>query len=75
MATGIVKFWKEDAGWGFITPSAGGKDIFVHHSALVKNGCGRVTLNEGEEVEFQVEQGKKGPQAINVQVVSRSRHG
>ncbi len=66
MATGTVKWFNESKGFGFITPSDGGKDVFVHFSAIV--GDGFRTLAEGQQVTFDVEDGPKGPQASNVQV-------
>ena len=66
MATGTVKWFNESKGFGFITPSDGGKDLFVHFSAIV--GDGFRTLAEGQEVTFDSEMGPKGPQATNVQV-------
>ena len=65
MQTGKVKFFNANKGFGFITPDGGGKDVFVH-----ANDIGGAQLNEGDKVEFEVEQGKKGPQASNVRVVS-----
>ena len=65
MATGTVKFFNESKGFGFITPSDGSKDVFVHFSAIASEGFR--TLAEGQEVSFEVESGPKGPQAINVQ--------
>jgi CspA family cold shock protein len=75
MQTGVVKTWHDDKGWGFITPNQGSKDVFVHHTGIVRNGSGRVSLKEGQEVTFDVQQGQKGPCAINVQTDSRTRHG
>jgi CspA family cold shock protein len=65
MAKGTVKFFNENKGFGFITPDGGGKDVFVH-----ANDLGGAQLNEGTKVEFEVVQGKKGPQASNVRVIS-----
>ena len=64
MATGTVKWFNEAKGFGFITPQDGSKDCFVHHSAI--QGKGFKTLVEGETVEFDVVEGKKGPAAENV---------
>lgn len=75
MQTGIVKKFFEEKGFGFITPSNGGKDVFVHHSGIVKNGVRRVSLTAGQEVTFDVIQGNKGPNAVNVQPTSRVRRG
>jgi CspA family cold shock protein len=66
MATGTVKWFIESKGFGFITPADGGKDVFVHFSAIT--GSGFRTLAEGQSVTFEVENGPKGPQASNVQV-------
>jgi CspA family cold shock protein len=65
MATGTVKWFNETKGFGFITPSEGGKDVFVHFSAIKSEGFR--TLAEGQTVTFDVEDGPKGPQATNVQ--------
>ena len=61
--TGTVKFFDEAKGFGFITRE-GGSDVFVHFSAI--QGEGFKTLNEGQQVDFSVSQGQKGPQAENV---------
>ena len=65
MATGTVKWFNESKGFGFITPSDGRKDVFVHHSAIASTGFR--TLAEGQQVTFDVIEGPKGPQAVNVQ--------
>ena len=61
--TGTVKWFNDEKGFGFIEQK-GGKDVFVHFSAI--NGTGRKTLLDGQTVTFEVEQGEKGPQAKNV---------
>lgn len=62
--TGVVKWFSNQKGYGFITPDNGGKDIFVHHSGI--SGEGYKTLAEGQKVKFQVVQTDKGEQASNV---------
>jgi cold shock protein len=66
MSTGTVKWFNEAKGYGFITPADGSKDIFVHFSAI--QGEGFRTLNEGQEVSFEVEQSPRGPQAVRVTI-------
>ena len=63
MVKGKVKWFSNQKGYGFITPE-NGKDVFVHHSAI--QGEGYKTLEEGQEVEFEIKQGPKGEQAVNV---------
>ncbi len=67
MITGTVKWFNESKGFGFITPEDGSKDVFVHFSAI--QGGGFKSLAEGQQVQFDVEQGQKGPSAVNVQAV------
>ncbi len=66
MATGTVKWFNDAKGYGFIEPAEGTKDVFVHFSALA--GDGHKTLAEGATVEFDLEEGAKGPEARNVVV-------
>ena len=65
MATGTVKWFNEAKGFGFISPSDGSPDVFVHFSAISSQGGFR-TLAEGQSVSYDVETGPKGPQASNV---------
>ena len=68
MSSGKVKWFNESKGYGFIEPDGGGRDVFVHYSAI--QGEGYKTLSEGQMVEFEVTQGEKGPQASNVMKAS-----
>jgi CspA family cold shock protein len=64
MASGTVKWFSDDKGFGFITPDEGGKDLFVHHSAILADGYR--SLPEGARVTYEEEAGDKGPKAVNV---------
>ena len=65
MKIGTVKWFDAAKGFGFIAPEDGSKDVFVHHSSI-SSGGGYASLNEGQRVSFNVEQGPKGPSATNV---------
>jgi CspA family cold shock protein len=67
MATGTVKWFSNDKGYGFITPDDDGKDLFVHHTAIT--GSGYKSLEDGARVEYEEEQGPKGPNAANVRTI------
>jgi len=64
MADGKVKWFSDQKGFGFITPDDGSKDVFVHHSSI--QGSGFKSLAENDAVQYEVEQGPKGPRAANV---------
>ncbi|MBO0495584.1 cold-shock protein [Pseudomonas sp. Marseille-Q1929] len=67
MATGTVKWFNAEKGFGFIKPDDGTADVFVHHSAIKAEGFR--TLEEGKKVEYDITQGQKGPQAENVRAL------
>jgi cold shock protein len=64
MATGTVKWFSDDKGFGFVTPDDAGKDLFVHHSGIASAGF--KSLAEGAKVSYDAEAGDKGPRAVNV---------
>ncbi len=68
MATGTVKWFNSDKGFGFIAPEDGSADVFAHYSAI--NSSGYRSLNEGDRVSFDVQQGQRGLQAANITVLS-----
>ena len=67
MAIGTVKWFNATKGFGFIVPQDGGKDVFVHYSAI--QGSGFRKLAEGDKVSFEIKEGAKGPQADQVQLI------
>jgi cold shock protein len=67
VATGTVKWFNSEKGFGFIQQDGGGPDVFVHYSAIASGGYRELT--EGQKVEFEVAQGQKGPQAGNVRAI------
>jgi CspA family cold shock protein len=67
MASGVVKFFNSEKGYGFIAPDDGGKDVFVHFSGIAGNGYR--SLEQGQKVEFDVAPGRKGDEAQNVRAV------
>jgi CspA family cold shock protein len=67
MATGTVKWFSDEKGFGFITPDNQAKDLFVHHTAIM--GDGYRSLAEGAKVSYEAEAGDKGPKAVNVRLV------
>jgi CspA family cold shock protein len=68
MATGTVKWFSDEKGYGFITPDDGSKDLFVHFSGIA--GDGFKSLSDGVKVEFEPIEGQKGPQASNVRILA-----
>jgi cold shock protein len=68
MATGTVKWFSDEKGFGFVTPDEVGKDLFVHHSGIA--GGGFKSLAEGAKVSFEAEATDRGPQAVNVRPIS-----
>ena len=67
MATGTVKWFSDDKGFGFITPDEGWRDLFVHYSDI--SGDGFRSLAEGSRVEYEAQAGDKGPKAVNVRPI------
>ena len=68
MSTGIVKWFNDAKGYGFVTPDDGSDDLFAHFSAISMEGRGFKTLKEGQKISFEVTQGPKGKQASNIKV-------
>ena len=68
MATGTVKWFSDDKGFGFVTPDDPGKDLFVHHSGIA--GDGFKSLTEGAKVSYDSESDAKGPRAVNVRALA-----
>lgn len=68
MATGTVKWFNAEKGFGFIAPDDGSADVFAHYSAINSNGYR--SLDENAKVEYETQQGPKGPQAANISVIS-----
>jgi CspA family cold shock protein len=66
MATGTVKFFNTEKGYGFIAQDGGGEDVFVHYSKI--EGSGYRSLEAGQKVEFDIGPGRKGPEAVNVRI-------
>jgi len=67
MATGVVKWFNADKGFGFIAPDNGSADVFAHFSAIAASGFR--SLDENQRVEFEITQGPKGPQAANIRII------
>ncbi|MHB8454515.1 MAG: transcription antiterminator/RNA stability regulator CspE [Acidiferrobacterales bacterium] len=68
MATGTVKWFNASKGYGFISPTNGGDDVFAHFSAIEMDGY--KTLKEGQQVQFEIQEGPKGPQATNIRAMA-----
>ncbi len=68
MTTGTVKWFNTTKGYGFITPTDGGDDVFAHYSAIEMKGY--KTLKEGQQVEFEIQDGPKGPQASHIRTLA-----
>ena len=68
MATGTVKWFNASKGYGFISPNNGGDDVFAHFTAIEMDGY--KTLKEGQNVEFEIQQGPKGPQATHIRALA-----
>lgn len=66
MAEGVVKWFSAEKGYGFITPDDGSRDLFVHHSQIQMNGYR--SLEQGQRVRFEEEDGERGPQAVSVEI-------
>jgi CspA family cold shock protein len=71
MSAGTVKWFSASKGYGFITPTDGGDDVFAHYSAIEMEGY--KTLKEGQHVEFDVQDGPKGPQAAHIRALSKNK--
>ena len=67
MPEGVVKWFSAEKGYGFITPDDGGRDLFVHHSQIKMNGYR--SLDQGQRVSFESQDGDRGPQAVDVTVL------
>ena len=74
MATGTVKWFNRQKGFGFIAPDGGGKDLFFHHSDIQMEGYRCTKLNNGQTVEYEIGENKKGPCARNVKAASVKRN-